>query len=323
VRSIGGVGGSEGAEHQDGVEGTAAPDAIAASGEETPGVETSDAGSAIDARQRRASVSGEMSAAALRAQIEDRLSEQVTSKSSADAGAGSMRTALQQHVDFFDGDGDGMITARETNRALRDLGFSGITARPMSLVINSGLGRKTGGTLLKVSADDIHLGKHAGDTGIYDDAGEFVPEKFERIWQRFDVDGDSALTQQELDGMIQANVDEAGGEGGLAARAEFYLLMDLAGETGDDGVKRLSRERLQSFYDGSLFPDIAAERADNPDTPSINRGLSGLARTIGGILGGRSSGPTAGERLTVDDKAAGDLTGPLSGARLAACPALQ
>ena len=53
--------------------------------------------------------------------------------------------------------------------------------------------------------------------------------------------------------------------GKIATRGEFGLLMTLAKDgtaKGKDGkpVDTLSRERLQSFYDGTLFYELAAQR---------------------------------------------------------------
>ncbi|MHC4831338.1 MAG: caleosin family protein [Planctomycetota bacterium] len=236
---------------------------------------------------------------------------------------GTGRTALQRHADYFDLNGDGMISNRETRKAIKALGMSGTTAGPVGLTINLGLGKKTGGRRTKINIDNIHQGKHAGDTGIFDKGGNFVPEKFEEMWQSFDLNQDGELTQHELDNMINTNVAEAGGEGKLAARGEFYLLMDIAGKVNQSGEKTLTRDQMQSFYDGSLFPDLAAERAKDPHKPKIARGIAGLARTLGGILGGRRSGPTTGRRLTTGDEPTSVMAAQLSGARLAACPALQ
>ena len=48
------------------------------------------------------------------------------------------------------------------------------------------------------------------------------------------------------------------------ARLELPVLLKVAGEdkqVGDETVRVLTRERLQEFYDGTLFYDLAAENA--------------------------------------------------------------
>jgi len=48
--------------------------------------------------------------------------------------------------------------------------------------------------------------------------------------------------------------------GSLGSKAEFGLLLDLAGEDRN-GRKVLTRERLERFYNGSLFYQLAAQVA--------------------------------------------------------------
>ena len=238
------------------------------------------------------------------------------------------RTALQNHAAFFDLDKDGMVSVKETDQAMRSLGLAGISSAPTALAINAGLGRATSGRLLDVSVENIHKGKHAGDTGILDEKGNFVPAKFEELWKKFDADKDGALNQAEIDRMIASNNDNAGlSSGVVASRGEWYLLLDLAGQKNPRGERTLTRERVQSFYDGTLFPKIASERAAeaarsgrDPLHGDVNAGLPGLARNLGGILAGSAAGAKAGDFLTRVEDAARTFTAPLGGAMLAVCP---
>lgn len=130
--------------------------------------------------------------------------------------------------------------------------------------INAVLGSSTSGVpSLTVDASHIHAGKHASDTGVYDERGRFVKRSFDRLFARYDGDGDGALDRRELGRLFAGNRTDALGHIGSAA--EFTLLLSLAGEDRK-GRKVLTRARLQRFYNGSLFyqlaDEVAARRAE-------------------------------------------------------------
>ncbi len=174
------------------------------------------------------------------------------------------RTTLQKHVDFFDSDGDGKITLLDTYQGLRRLGLGAARSAVFGGVINAALGSSTSRTpSLTVDADHIDAGKHASDTGVYDENGRFVRRKFDRLFARYDEDGDGALDREDLARLFQGNRTDLLGH--LGSMAEFGLLLYLAGEDRR-GRRVLTRERLERFYDGSLFhqlaDEVAARRAD-------------------------------------------------------------
>ena len=169
------------------------------------------------------------------------------------------RTALQKHVDFFDLDRDGRITFLETYQGLRRLGLGAARSAVFGGVINAALGSSTSKTpSLTVDADHIDAGRHASDTGIYDEKGRFVQRSFDRLFARYDEDGDGALDREELARLFEGNRTDLLGH--LGSMAEFGLLLSLAGEARK-GRKVLTRERLKRFYDGSLFYELADEVA--------------------------------------------------------------
>jgi peroxygenase len=169
------------------------------------------------------------------------------------------RTALQKHVDFFDTNHDGKITLSDTYHGLRRLGLGAARAAGFAGVINAALGSSTSGApSLTVDAERIHAGKHRSDTGVYDRNGRFSLPRFRRLFARHDADGDGALDGEELTRLFAANRTDLVGH--LASRAEFALLLDLAGEDRN-GKKVLTRERLDRFYNGSLFYQLAEEVA--------------------------------------------------------------
>jgi peroxygenase len=109
-----------------------------------------------------------------------------------------------------------------------------------------------------VDTERIHAGKHRSDTGVYDRKGRFSHPRFRRLFARFDADGDGALDGEELSRLCADNRADLVGH--LGSKAEFGLLLDLAGEERN-GRKVLTRGRLQRFYNGSLLYRIAEEVA--------------------------------------------------------------
>jgi peroxygenase len=169
------------------------------------------------------------------------------------------RTALQKHVDFFDTNHDGKITLADTYRGLRRLGLGTVRSATFAGVINAALGSSTSGApSLTVDAERIHAGKHPSDTGVYDEKGRFSLPRFRRLFARYDADGDGALDGEELTRLFAGNRSDLVGH--LGSRAEFGLLLDLAGEDRN-GRKVLTRARLERFYNGSLFYRLAEEVA--------------------------------------------------------------
>ena len=169
------------------------------------------------------------------------------------------RTALQKHVDFFDTNHDGKITLSDTYIGLRRLGFGALRSAAFAGVINAALGSSTSGApSLTVDAKRIHAGKHRSDTGVYDKNGRFSLPRFKRLFARYDTDGDGALDGEDLSRLFADNRTDLLGH--LASKAEFGLLLGLAGEDRS-GTKVLTRKGLQRFYNGSLFYQLAEDVA--------------------------------------------------------------
>ena len=162
-------------------------------------------------------------------------------------------SALQRHVSFFDYDADGYISVTDDYRGLRELDIWPGPAWAFALAINGALGTPTMGyPSLTISIFGIDRGMHGSDTGIYDDAGNFVPQEFERLFDEWDKDGSDGLSAPEL---VARTIDEAdlGDIFGLtASSAEFGLLFVIAAEDGE-----ISRARMRGFYEGTLFYDLA------------------------------------------------------------------
>ncbi len=169
------------------------------------------------------------------------------------------RTALQKHVDFFDTNRDGRITLAETYAGLRRLGVGVLRSAAFASVIHGALGPLTSRALtLTIDTGRIQFGRHGSDTGIYDKRGRFSPSRFRALFDRHDRDGNGALGARELSRMFSRNRTDLLGHFG--SRAEFGLLLEVAGEERD-GRRVLTRERLGHFYNGSLFCTLAEEVA--------------------------------------------------------------
>jgi peroxygenase len=173
------------------------------------------------------------------------------------------RTALQKHVDFFDTDHDGRITLCDTYHGLRRLGLGAVRSAVFAGVINAALGTTTtGAPSLTVDTARIHAGVHPSDTGAFDARGRFSRLRFKRLFARYDVDGIGALDGEGLARLFADRRTDLIGH--LGSKAEFGLLLELAGERRNGG-RVLTRARLERFYDGSLFhllaEEVAARRA--------------------------------------------------------------
>lgn len=187
-----------------------------------------------------------------------------------------LRTALQKHVAFFDQDGDGRITLGETYSGLRRLGLDPLRSAAAAAVINGALGPATSGApRLSIDTRRIHAGMHASDTGVYDARGRFSITRFERLFARYDVAGEGALDGAALQRLFTDRRTDWLGH--LASRAEFGLLLELTGQFRD-GRKVLTRERLLSFYDGSLFAKVADELASGRDRAPTQRRAAARSR---------------------------------------------
>lgn len=170
--------------------------------------------------------------------------------------AGS-RTALQKHVDFFDSNQDGLITFSETYDGLRRLGIDVVRSAAFAAIINGVLGPMTSRTLtLTIDTARIQRARHQSDSGVYDQHGHFSLPRFRQVFKRCDSDGTGALGAAELSRFVARNREDLAGH--LGSKAEFRLLLEVAGEERK-GRRVLTRERLEQFYNGSLFYTIANE----------------------------------------------------------------
>lgn len=171
------------------------------------------------------------------------------------------RSVLQQHVDFFDRNKDGIISMWETYTGFRNLGFGIITSLFAVLLINPWLSILTNESyipdpLFRIDVRNIHLCKYGSDSGVFDTEGRFIPQKFEEIFSKWDKDNDEKLSLADI---LQLNTDLARAYdffGWFFSMFRWFLVWLLC--ANDVGL--ISREQLRAIYDGSLFYTIEKNR---------------------------------------------------------------
>ncbi|RLN12953.1 calcium binding EF-hand protein precursor [Panicum miliaceum] len=119
---------------------------------------------------------------------------------------------------------------------------------------------KTPGKLpsTNIYVSHINGAVHASDTGAYDKKGNFVPEKFERIFQRFARTEEDALSWLELETMLIANRDPLKPWTWPAAELEWQLIHFL----GKDRHGYLHKDTVRGIYDGTVFPKLRDHAID-------------------------------------------------------------
>lgn len=169
---------------------------------------------------------------------------------------------LQKHVSFFDQNKDGIVYPWETFKGFRQIGCGLALSSVAAIFINMGLSSKTRpgkfpSLLFPIEIQNIHKGKHGSDTDVYDPEGRFVPKKFEEIFSKHAIANKSALTSDELMAMVKGNREPKNYSGWLASYVEWKILYGLCKDK--DGL--LHRDTIKAVYDGSLFEQMAKDKA--------------------------------------------------------------
>lgn len=169
------------------------------------------------------------------------------------------QTVLQQHVEFFDYDKDGVIWPWDTSRGFRDIGYNPLIAFLAPFFIHTGMSLATQegfpNLLLPIYIKNIHKCKHGSDSGVYDHEGRYIPQNFEMLLTKFDKDDKGGLTYKELMEMTSENSNVYDWFGRLASFLEWSIT--YAGFKDENGV--LPREAIRKQYNGSLFHEYVAK----------------------------------------------------------------
>ncbi|NP_001168487.1 Peroxygenase-like [Zea mays] len=163
-------------------------------------------------------------------------------------------SVLQQHVAFFDRNGDGVVYPWETFKGMRAIGCGFFTSLVISFLINLVMSYPTQpgwlpSLLLSVHVKNIHKAKHGSDSETYDTEGRFDPSKFDAIFSKYGRTHPDALTKDEMNSMLKANRNIYDFLGWIAAIGEWHLLYSVAKDK--DGL--LQREIVRGLFDASLF----------------------------------------------------------------------
>nr|XP_043625923.1 probable peroxygenase 4 [Erigeron canadensis] len=177
----------------------------------------------------------------------------------------SGQNVLQKHVSFFDRNKDGVIYPWETFQGFRAIGsgilFSlvGVVFSHISLSGKTRPGKKFPNLLFPIEVQNINMGKHSSDSGVYDTDGMFVPSKFEEIFSKYAHTTSDALTKDELHEFIKGNREPKDYGNWIGGIAEWNILYRI----GKDKDGLLQKETIRSVYDGSFFEKLEEEKTNS------------------------------------------------------------
>ena len=179
------------------------------------------------------------------------------------------RTALQRHAAFFDPDGTGKVTLRQTWDGLGNVGVQIRWRLLLAPIINGFLGyltqKKIRFTILVPKIED---GKHPFDSGTFADDGEIDENALAALVA---AGGFGPLALEEMRALVLARGNRraqmgklAGSLGSWFSRQEVRLFFCVAADTTKevDGkeVPAVTERTLRRFYDGSLLHTLARVR---------------------------------------------------------------
>jgi len=168
------------------------------------------------------------------------------------------QTVIQQHVDYFDRDQDGIIWPVDTWRAFRDWQFIWPLALFATFIIHAALSYATMPGLLpdpffRIIVANVHRNKHGSDSMTFDAEGRFRPQHFEDFFAKYDKDNKKGLTKGDIATALRGQAFAWDFFGCSAAFLEWtatYLLL-----WPQDGV--MKKDDVRRVMDGSIFYEKA------------------------------------------------------------------
>lgn len=220
--------------------------------------------------------------------------DQATYEAHATAVAGLRAIGFDEHLKFFDADGDQKISLGECRRGLERLGFGRLVAAPAALGINAGvaaLGLLQRRVLNPLALDVSGTGavRHP-DTDLVNDEGVFDDARLDAVFARYgrELEG-TALTLPELIAMVSGRLLEGGTKdvkhmlllpaGAVATGVEWGALFWVA-YTMRGARPVLEKESVRRFYTDPRFFHQVAERLA---AARVRRAESGLGRVRNAI----------------------------------------
>ncbi len=163
---------------------------------------------------------------------------------------------------FFDPNGDGRISLKETYDGLRRLDLGRLFSVWTALGINLSLGALTLSNPLALPLSRMKTFRHGGDSGVVDDHGKFHEERLDALFAKHARKYGDALTLHEVLSLRRDNlrrnrrwltlpVDE------VATLGDWLLLFYVADEKRD-GQRVLTKQTVEDFYTrDDLFTKLA------------------------------------------------------------------
>ena len=174
------------------------------------------------------------------------------------------RTVLQQHCDFFDRRGTGVLWPSDTFIGFHALGFNVLICLFAAVIIHVNFSYATVDGVLpdpffRVFLANIHRAKHGSDSGTYDNEGRFVPQAFENFWTKY-AGGKDSMTVRETWAGVSGQRCIADPIGWSAAVLEWTATWILLWP--QDG--KIRKEDVRGVFDGSLFYTVAERNTGRP-----------------------------------------------------------
>ncbi|KAF9007881.1 Caleosin [Cyathus striatus] len=174
---------------------------------------------------------------------------------------GKRNTSLQQHVAFFDPDGDGIIWPLDTFRGFRDLKFSLFWTIVATLVIHGGFSYVTWGHIFpdpffRLKIKNMHRAKHGSDSETYTVTGDFDETRFNYNFDLYTAPPHTHMGFYNGVRMIHGNRNAFDPFGWFAAAFEWLATYIFLWPV--DG--RMKREDVKAIYNGSIFYTVSGRK---------------------------------------------------------------